>query len=387
LKVQESPPLHLTYCLNVHRGETWEENFAAIRQHTLRVRARVAPDQPFGLGLRLSRRAADELGSTERLQAFRDFLGERDLYVFTINGFPYGTFHDQPVKEAVYEPDWRTAERLDYASRLAEILARLLPEGVAGSISTVPGSYGAWIQSREDVDAMVRQLTACVERLAQLHDATGKLIHLGLEPEPDCFLSTVEAAEAFIRGPLRSGADGRTQERLARHLGVCVDTCHLAVQFEDPTSRLLALQAAGIRVSKIQLSAALQVRPTPAVWERLQAFCDPIYLHQVRARDGLSYPDLSDIPRSAFRDPRSAGGEWRVHFHVPLFFQRDGEIESTAAALDDDFFAAVRRGVTEHLEIETYTFHVLPDALRAADVVDSLVREFEWARARLPAVC
>lgn len=395
MKIQHDPPVHLTYCLNVHPGETWVENLAAIRDKAVKVRDRVAGGRPFGLGLRLGRQAADELADPAAMGEFREFLAAEDLYVFTINGFPYGQFHGTRVKEDVYRPDWRTEARREYTVRLGEILAGLLPEGVSGSISTVPGSYRAWIQSPEDVRAMAENLADVAAHLARLRETTGRAISLALEPEPDCWVENTDEAVAFLTGPLaRLGGDhlrgtqglgiDQADRALREHLGVCFDTAHAAVQFEDLAESLAKLERAGVKVSKIQLSSALQVRPTAEALSRLRDFCDEVYLHQVKVRgaDGsiASYADLPAALAAALT-PASAAppdAEWRVHFHVPLFLAGGGELGSTAGLLTEAFRERLVAGVTEHLEIETYTFDVLPPALRAADVAESVAREVRW---------
>lgn len=394
-------PVHLTYCLNIHPGETWPENFAAIRDHAMAVRERVAPGRRFGLGLRLSRRAADELAEPEQIEAFGDFLAANDLYVFTINGFPYGPFHGSPVKESVYRPDWRTEERRDYTVRLIDILARLLPDGVVGSISTVPGAYKPALGARDDVERMCRMLADAVAHAARVRGETGREIVLALEPEPDCFIETTDEAVAFFTGDLpaiagprlagRAGVPaGEAESVLARHLGVCFDTAHAAVQFESLAESLGLLGSAGVRVGKVQLSAALRLRPTPAALRRLRDFADPVYLHQVRRRRGdgtiEGFADLGDALAAAERaDP--AGDELRVHFHVPLFFGGTGWLESTGELLTAEVWRLLvgPASLTQHLEIETYTFDVLPEPLRCGCVEDSIAREFAWVGARLPA--
>jgi len=182
--VQADPAIHLTYCLNVHPGDSWRENFRAIREHAVRVRERVAPRQRFGLGLRLSARAAETLRHGDELGRFRDYLAARDLYVFTVNGFPYGAFHGEVVKENVYAPDWRHAERRDYTIALADILAELLPEGLDGSISTVPVSYKPWIASEADLAAAVGMLADVAAHLHGLRERTGRDICLASSPSP-----------------------------------------------------------------------------------------------------------------------------------------------------------------------------------------------------------
>jgi len=394
MRLDLSKPLHLTYCLNIHPGETWAENLAAIRAHAVAVKARVAPDRPFGLGLRLSRAAAETLRAPAERRRLREELAARGLYAFTINGFPYGRFHGARVKAQVYAPDWRTAERLDYTNLLADILADLLPDGVRGSISTLPGSFKAWVPAAADAAAVARPLAACARHLAALQAKTGREVHVGLEPEPDCLLETTDEVLRFFDGPLAAACAGAAErELLRRHLGVCLDTCHAALQFEEPRAALRRYAAAGVRVSKIQLSAALEVAaagaepaapPTPAAV--LAAFDEPVYLHQTRAqlKDGarLAWPDLSAALPDLAR--RADVARVRVHYHVPLFWAGDGPRHSTAALLDEEFFRAAA-AATEHLEVETYTFDVLPAELRAGGVVDSVARELEWVRARLNA--
>ena len=349
--IQRQPPLHLTYCLNIHPGETWAENFAAIREKAMAVKARVSPDRPFGLGLRLGHSAAESLVAEARLADLRTFFKDNGLYAFTINGFPYGQFHGTRVKEKVYAPDWRTPQRREYTNLLATILAALLPEGIHGSISTVPGSFKPWIHDESDVQAMAANLAACAESLADTN------ICLALEPEPGCFLETTDETIHFLTEQIPDSA--------RRHIGVCFDTCHMAVQFEKVTHSLQRYLDAGIRVAKVQLSAAAEETA-----KGLNRFIDTVYLHQTKAkrRDG-SFAYWNDLPAIPDQDIE----RFRVHFHVPLFAGH-----STAAELTPEFFALLKRGATEHLEIETYTFEVLPPELRTADVIDHIVREYEW---------
>lgn len=391
MKIQQQPPLHLTYCLNVHPGETWDDNLAAIRTHALKVRRQVAPLAPFGLGLRLSFQAAAQLVQPHSLADFRDFLAAEDLYVFTINGFAYGRFHDATVKQEVYAPDWRMRERHDYTILLAEVLAQLLPEDLPGSISTVPGSYKTWIHCDEDVRMMAETLARVARHLAGIRKRTGRIIRLALEPEPDCYIETTAEAVNFFTGPLRHlggrylrsrpGLSLAESERvLLDHVGVCLDTAHAAVQFEPPDQALRRLLDAEIAVPKVQLSSALQARPDDDTLERLKDFCDPVYLHQVKVRrpDGrlIDFTDLHEALASQLG--RHADYLWRIHFHVPLFFERHEGLESTSQLLCGQFAHDLRGGSCGHLEIETYTFNVLPDFLRRPDVTDSIADEYRW---------
>ncbi len=377
---------HLTYCLNVHPGEDWDANLAAIRTHALAVRESVAPGQQFGLGLRLSCAAANSLTNHERLCEFQEFLETHGLYVFTINGFPYGAFHDTAVKERVYAPDWRSGDRLAYTARLADILSMLLPEGVSGSISTVPASYRSWIQGDEDIDAIVEHLARCALLLAQLEVASGRHIALALEPEPDCLFDTTSQTIAFFNGVL---ADHPAMKALEfdwrRYIGVCLDTCHLATVFDDPREGLLALKRHEIMVPKVQISTALRAKTGGATSARLGDFADGTYLHQVRLRsaDGTPhcFPDLTQEAIDAVAAEER--GEVRVHVHVPLYFEESGPLRSTGADLSPQFFDALAGCAVPHLEIETYTFNVLPAVLAGLPVEESIVKEYRWVLERM----
>ncbi len=395
--IRSTPPLHLTYCLNVHPGETLADVRASIATHALDVRRAVCPDRPFGLGLRLSRRAVTDLADAAAVAALRAWLAEQGLYAFTLNGFPYGTFHGQAVKTEVYRPDWTDPLRLDYTRDLADCLAGLLPEGIDGSISTVPISYKSWPQDSAAESRLFDHLAALVAHLHRLRLRTGREIHVGLEPEPDCTLESTPETVAWFEGPLEREGTPRVAALLGcprdeaaailrRHLGVCVDTCHLALQFEVLADSLATLVRHGIRISKVQISAAIESDPSRAARARLADFLDPVYLHQVKARvpgcSGLtSYPDLP----AAMASPDSVAALWRVHFHVPLYLAMDPVVHSTAATLDARFWETLVAAPVSHLEIETYTFHVLPPSLQSGRVARSITREFEWVMPHLTA--
>jgi sugar phosphate isomerase/epimerase len=388
-----TPPLHLTYCLNVHPGESWSDHFAAIREKTLAVRDAVAPGERFGLGMRLGAEAAAELAVDATRQAFKEFLDSENLYVFTMNGFPYGRFHGERVKESVYAPDWRTPERLKYTVLLAELLADLLPEGVSGSLSTVPGSFKAWVRTEKDIEAMLANLLEIAAQLHGIREATGKEIHLGLEPEPSCFLETTRETVDFLgERVFRAGArrfseafsisPAESEEILRRHIGVCFDTCHVALQFEDLAEAVGIYRENGIRISKFQISAALAAEPTPEAIEALEAFDEPVYLHQGKARDAeggiRGWDDLPDMLKALGSMERIDAV--RVHFHVPLFHDTYGPLRSTFPEMTPKFVEASKTVGCEHFEIETYTFDVLPKEWRELGVVDCIAREYGRAR-------
>jgi sugar phosphate isomerase/epimerase len=388
---------HLTYCTNIHAGESWAAVRANVETHVLAVKQRVCPDAPFGVGLRLSAAAARELAEPTELARFRSWLREHGLYVFTINGFPYGPFHGEPVKQAVYRPDWSEGERARYTAELAQILAELLPEGQSGSISTVPGGFKPALVTHEQRLAVARQLLASAEALYRIERERGKRIVLALEPEPCCLLETSEEVVAFFRDYLLSDvARGLLAERLGierrqaeaviyRQLGVCLDTCHAAVEFEGPQAAVKTLRDAGLNIAKIQLSAGLRLPDLSRdALHALEAYAEPVYLHQVVARtqrgELLRYVDLPEAFASA--DARAAE-EWRVHFHVPLYSERLERFVNTQPFVQSVLAEQRRTPITEQLEVETYTWDVLPPEQRSGSVVPSIARELGWVMEQL----
>jgi sugar phosphate isomerase/epimerase len=388
---------HLTYCTNIHPGETWAEVRANLERHVVRVKASVSPARPFGVGLRLSAVAAAALGEPAELDAFRAFLRDTGLYVFTINGFPYGPFHGTRVKEEVYLPDWLDEARLHYSDRLAELLAALLPDdpGLEGTVSTVPGAYGARVRGAAEADRMAELMVRHAAGLHRLRERTGRAVSLALEPEPCCHMETVEDTVRFFEahlfaapavtafGRLTGLGRGESEAALRRHLGVCFDACHMAVEFEDAAAGLAALGAAGIRVGKVQVSAGLRVRMDPSdrtLVDALRPFAEGVYLHQVvERRDGrlTRYLDLPEALEAIARD-RGGPREWRIHFHVPLFRGELGPFASTQDYLRGVLALLRREAISPHLEVETYTWDVLPEAYRREDIAAAVARELRW---------
>jgi hypothetical protein len=378
----------LTYCTNIHAGESWPEIAASLDAHVPAIKAAVSPAAPFGVGLRLSRIAATSLAEPATRESFRDQLARLGAYVFTLNAFPYGPFHGTRVKEHVYEPDWGTDERLAFTKDSAKFLAGFLPEGGYGSISTVPGAFKLASAAPGAVEAIVGRLLQIAADLVRLERDTGRTIALALEPEPCCLLETAEEALAFFQDRLLAPdsvarvaalvdlGTGAAEAALRRHLGICYDVCHAAVEFEDPVAALRTLIGAGISIPKIQLSAAMRVpHMTRNHLARLRRFDTGVYLHQVVVRNG-HLRRFVDLPE-AFRayDLGEAEGEWRIHCHVPVFLSDLGELESTQDALVSVLRAIKAESLSPHLEVETYTWDVLPDHLKTSSKAHDIARE------------
>jgi sugar phosphate isomerase/epimerase len=378
----------LTYCTNVHPGETLPSVRSLLKRHVVSVKAAVAPSQRFGVGLRLAAAAADALDAPEELAKFKAELAADDLYCFTLNGFPYGTFHGARVKESVYLPDWRDPERVRYTQVLVRVLAELLPLGVKGSISTVPGCFkpNAPGAERRMADAMVD----VVAMLVDVARSKGRHIALALEPEPECFLETTDEAIHFFeqylfsreaRARLVDAADiepAEAERALRRHLGVCLDTCHASVEFESPLAAWQKLQAAGIAVPKVQISAGLRLpEATPERLQALAAFGNEVYLHQTVVRSGDQLLRFLDLP-DALASSQPVTSEWRVHFHVPIFLRELGLFESTQADLLPLLAELAHVRDCPHLEVETYTWDVLPEAFRDVPIERAIARELRF---------
>jgi len=394
---QLSGNIHLTYCTNIHAGQSWQDIRASLDEHVPAIKSTVAPSQPMGIGLRLSGEAAAAARQPEALASFRDQLSALSAYVFTINAFPFGPFHGGRVKEDVYLPDWRDRERVAFTANSAAVLAEILPDGLEGSISTVPGAFKPNGRSNEAVAAMARNLMMAVADLVDVKRRTGKHIALALEPEPCCFLETTDESIAFFEGTLLkpevldvlggiTGVDRREAEvLLRRHLGICYDVCHGSVEYEDIIAALDRLLAAGIAIPKIQLSAAMRVPAmTKGLINAVMRYNDGVYLHQsiVRSGDNLSrHVDLPDAV-TAFREGQ-ADGEWRIHCHVPVFLADLGEISSTRSDLVATLAALRQRTRSSHLEVETYTWDVLPDNVRTGSKSADIAREIAFCRQEL----
>jgi len=392
--------LHLTYCSNIHPGETWAEVKQNLKDYLPSLKQKLSPEAPFGIGLRLSDVASRELLDQGSLGDLKAWLAAEDLYVFTMNGFPYGGFHHQRVKDKVYAPDWSTPERLDYTQRLVSILSALLPSGMEGGISTVPLSYKPWWQGndskRESVFASsTHHLAQMTAELVALQNSKGQRLHIDLEPEPDGLLeNAAEVIDYFESWLLPVGgawltktlgiSPAKAEQQLRDHIQVCYDTCHFAVEYEQPQQVFEQFRTAGIKIGKGQLSAALRIdMPTDTdkrQWlkAQLEPFAESTYLHQVIAQDsegGLQH--YSDLQEALPHFASSQAKEWRTHFHVPIFIEQYQAFHSTQPDITAFLQVLKDNPGCRHLEIETYTWDVLPTEMKL-DMSMSIQREYEW---------
>jgi len=398
------PDTVLGYCTNVHPGATYRQLLASLERYTLRVKQLVCPDAPMGVGLWLSHQTVQHILEEQQTRGFADWLAQRGLFAYTFNGFPYGDFHQPTVKHLVYQPDWRDPKRLQYTLNLATVLAGLLDDPhnnqqKEGSLSTLPlGWRDDFSNDPESMALAGRQLLKVVDHLDRLEQETGKLIHLDLEPEPGCCLETSRDVVAFFNNRL-DPLDN--PQRIRRYLRVCHDICHGAVMFEPQQEALQRYRRAGIRIGKVQISSAVTARfdrmapvDRSKALAQLGGFRENRYLHQtvVQTTDAAGavshhfYEDLHDALEAcgdiaACSDPNISSGQWRVHFHVPLYLDRIGLLETTQDQITD-CLAAIQEAdddaSVKHFEIETYAWDVLPDDLKSTDLADDIAQEFTW---------
>jgi hypothetical protein len=390
---------HLTYSTLVHPGDTWDDMWASLTTYVPQVKARVCPDAPFGVSLRLSAASATTLaGSAERREELKGFLADNDLYLYTVNAFPYGPFKGQRVKEQVYEPDWRSEERTRYTTDVADVLADIVPESIEPSIQTAPLGFKPNVTGPEVVAEYTEHVLRVAAHLVSLEQDTGRTVTLGIEPEPYCFLETTDETIEYFEQELYSGAGAARLAKLAgipiseafvalrRHVGIVFDICHQAVEYEDMAASLEKLVDAGVPILKLQEAAALHVpEVTEEAVDELRRYADTIYLTQtLERRDGGAltyYLNVEDAIAAWETDPGPR--EWRVHIHVPVFLDDLGAFHSTRFAIADALAVHKETPLSRQLEIETYTWDMLPADLKTGDIVDYVCRELEWVRGQL----
>jgi len=377
--------LPLSYCTNVHPAQSVADVIAGLDRYSGPVRE--CCGFPVAAGLWLAAPVIRELTrEADAVATLRTALGRNSLACYTLNAFPYGDFHSERVKESVYVPDWTDDKRLDYTRDCATILAELLPIGVEGSISTVPLGFKTAARGDDFTTRCIPRLLDLARFFDELHDATGQVIRLAIEPEPLCVLETTPETTAFFRLLFDHATDAGMLEVAQRHLGVCYDICHQSVEFEDVRQSIRDLRAAGVRINKVHITCAVRLeKPAENTEGRaaLAGFAEPRYLHQTFARtaDG-SIAHRLDLDRALCDAPPPEflnAEEWRVHFHVPVNAERIGPLLTTRNDLKRALKEVVELDYAPHLEVETYTWHVLPGEEQPS-LIDGLTAELQATR-------
>jgi sugar phosphate isomerase/epimerase len=389
---------HLTYSTLVHPGDDWEQMWQSLTTYVPKVKARIAGNRRFGVSLRLSANSAQTLaGSAAEREKLKKFLGDNNMYLYTVNAFPYGAFKGTLVKEQVYEPDWRSEERTRYTINVADVLADVCTPDIAPSIQSAPLGFKPRVTGGDVVASYTDHVLRVVAHLVVLEARTGRTVQLALEPEPFCFLETTDETVDYFTRHLYAGAAAEKLAKLAqmpiaeahgalrRHLGVVFDICHQAVEYETIAESLQKLTDAGVPIFKLQEAAALHVpEVTQAVVDTLKRYAKTIYLTQtMEKRDGKinRFLNLDDAIAAFEKNPGPR--EWRVHIHVPVFLDDLGPFRTTRFAIEDALRFHKQKPLSRQLEIETYTWDVLPENLKTGDIVDYICREIEWVRGQL----
>jgi hypothetical protein len=389
---------HLTYSTLVHPGDDWTQMWDSLITYVPKVKARIAPRERFGVSLRLSASSAQTLAASKpEREKLKKFLGDNDMYLYTVNAFPYGAFKGTVVKEQVYEPDWRSEERTRYTMNVAEVLADVAPDDISPSIQTAPLGFKPRVTGEDVIASFTAHVLRVAAQLIEIEARTGRTVTLAIEPEPYCFLETTDETVDYFTKHLYSGASAMAAAKLAgipvseahialrRHIGVVFDICHQAVEFENIADSLQKLTDAGIPIFKLQEAAALHVpEVTPSIAATLKRYADTIYLTQtIEKKNGklTRYLNLEDALAAWDKDP--APCEWRTHFHVPVFLDDLGPFRTTRFAIEDALRFHKANPLSRQLEIETYTWDVLPENLKTGDIVDYVCRELEWVRGQL----
>jgi hypothetical protein len=389
---------HLTYSTLVHPGDDWEQMWESLTTYVPKVKSRIAHNQRFGVSLRLSANSAETLvNSRAERDKLKKFLGDNNMYLYTVNAFPYGAFKGTVVKEQVYEPDWRSEERTRYTQNVADILADVTESDISPSIQSAPLGFKPRVTGNDVVASFTNHVLRVAAHLVALEARTGRTVTLALEPEPYCFLETTDETVEYFTKHLYSGEAAETLAKLAqipiseahvalrRHVGVVFDICHQAVEYENISECLQKLVDAGIPIFKLQEAAALHVpNVTQDLVDTLKRYAQTIYLTQtVEKRNGklTRFLNLEDAFAAWEKDPGPR--EWRTHFHVPVFLDDLGPFRTTRFAIEDALRFHKLKPLSRQLEIETYTWDVLPDNLKTGDIVDYVCRELEWVRGQL----
>ena len=372
---------NLGYCTNVHAGEDFDRYLASLEQYAVGVKSRMPGEQPLAIGLWLSARTASQILTENRMAELSAFLEYNGLRAFTINGFPYGNFHAETVKHQVYQPDWSRPQRLDYTVNLIRILAKLMPEESQAGISTLPLG---WPDDAFDYKKAAENLIRIAELLRVHELRTGKLIHLDIEPEPGCILSSSNDVVSFFKNYL---LPGRVENEILRYICVCHDICHSSVVFEGQQDAIANYVANGIRIGKVHVSSAIEAE-VPAetsrpVLDQLKTFQEDRYLHQTYLKQADGIMSYDDLPQAITGIGSGCEGTLRCHFHVPIFIEKFGHLKTTNREIVDCLDSIYQMSDCRDFEVETYAWTVLPDELKTDDLARGIARELLWTRERL----
>nr|YP_009551192.1 hypothetical protein [Vischeria sp. ACOI 3415]QAA12125.1 hypothetical protein [Vischeria sp. ACOI 3415] len=396
MKIQTYKQFDLTYCSNIHPGDSWEEIFSNLKINIPLIKMKLSPNKPFGIGLRLSNKAANQLLKNNNLNKLKKWLNQNNCYVITLNGFVYGEFYKTSIKEKVYYPDWTNRKRNNFNNTLINLSAELCLPGNEVGFSTSPLAYKFYSKKVSNdlfCGRVSNYILELVQQLIKIYEKQGKIIHIDFEPEADCILENIQdmllffgefilKKIAFILAKDLQISLFQARIHLVRHVRICYDVCHQAIQFEDHIKNFIALNQIGVKIGKIQISSALHLKldqyEQNFLINKLNKFKDNVYLHQVTEKKSngylYKYRDLSEAISNLNKNRTS---EWRVHFHLPIFNQKYANFLTTNQDIDDIVKFLKISALTSCLEIETYTWEIIPKNIKL-DLLSSISKEYEW---------
>lgn len=396
MKLDNYKQFDLTYCSNIYSSDTWNDIFVNLKKNIPKISSKLSINKPFGIGLRLSNKAATQLLENNNIVVFQEWLNENNYYVSTINGFVYGNFYNTNIKDKVYKPDWTTLERANYNNLLIEILSKLCPIGKEIGFSTAPLGYKFSLNKEKetsDNNLVINYLLILLKKLIYIEKLENKTIHIDFEPEADCLLENIHDVINFFEKSLLINLASKLTEDLnitlpeaknyiLKHLRICYDICHQSVQFEDHLKNFEILNKRNIKIGKIQLSSALEINVKKHTLNNLKIdldkFKDEIYLHQVVIKnfDG-SFTKYRDLPEALENFSDNKESFWRIHYHLPIFAENYNNLFTTRKELQTIINFLKTSPITSCLEIETYTWEILPKELKF-NLIESIVKEYEW---------
>lgn len=396
MKLDNYKQFDLTYCSNIYSSDTWNDIFVSLKKNIPKISSKLSTNKPFGIGLRLSNNAATQLLENNNIIVFQEWLNENNYYVSTINGFVYGNFYNTNIKDKVYQPDWTTLERASYNDLLIEILSKLCPIGKEIGFSTSPLGYKFSLNKEKETsynNLVINYLLILLKKLIYIEKLENKTIHIDFEPEADCLLENIHDVINFFEKSLLINLAYKLTEDLnltlpeaknyiLKHLRICYDICHQSIQFEDHLKNFEILNKRNIKIGKIQLSSALEINVKKHTLNNLKIdldkFKDEIYLHQVVIKnfDG-SFTKYRDLPEALENFVDNKESFWRIHYHLPIFAENYNNLFTTRKEIQTIINFLKTSYITSCLEIETYTWEILPKELKF-NLIESIVREYEW---------
>ena len=357
------------YCTNIHPGESWDEIISSLKENTLNIQKGLTSE----IGLRISARALKEVARKE-INDFKKWLALENLKVCTVNAFPYGNFNKGIVKKDVYLPDWQSEKRVSYTLDTIELMLELDSEV---TISTVPLGWKDSFQQPSSVVNACQNLLKVALRLRDIYDKEGIQILVCLEPEPGCYLENTESVIRFFNDYLFNSKFFSQSEIaiLRQFIGICFDVCHFSTMFESAVESYKKISQL-VDIHKVQVSSGLKfIGSLEDFKKNISSFKDGRYLHQLMIQNNDQQFFLSDLENYPLLDGEA---EFRVHYHVPIFLNELEGFQGTNKDIVDLINYFNENKIEQTLEVETYTFEVLPAKYQEQGIRESIRRELKW---------